>query len=202
MSPTLCGWRSSPSFGSALGLLLAGCAFGDPGSDGPTGKDTGEDTAPTTGDETGDETGDDTGKVTWAGPDLTLTDCAGTDTSLASLAVGTEGLVAAIGASWCEPCQADAPILEAFHVAHPSLGVVQILVQDVSGNPATHLACDQWVADFAISHPVLVDPAFTTADLVGGDGFPTHLVWAPNGEERYHQQGSFDADAVLAALGG
>jgi thiol-disulfide isomerase/thioredoxin len=138
--------------------------------------------------------------VSWKGPALTLSDCAGEDRSLEALVEGADALVAAIGAAWCGPCQKDAPVLEAFHQEHPGLAVVQVLVQDATGNPATHLACEEWAAAFGLSYPVLVDPLYLSEHLVGADGFPAHLVWRADGSQVYRQNGAFDGDAVLASL--
>lgn len=134
----------------------------------------------------------------WQGPELSLQDCAGEARALESWS-GTRGLVVAIGASWCGPCQDDAPLLQAFAGANPDLGVVQVLVEDAAAAPATHLACDEWTEAFSLSYPVLIDPVFLTEALVRDSGFPVHVAFDPAGSEVYWEAGPFDGAAVLAA---
>ena len=139
--------------------------------------------------------------MTWQGPKLSFQDCAAQSVSLADLAAGTDGLIVGIGAGWCEPCQEDAPLLEAFHTAHPELGLATILVEDADGAPVTRLFCEEWVEEFGLTYPVLVDPLVTTSEYIGDGGLPVHVAWAPDGTEVYRASGTFVAADVLAALG-
>ncbi|WP_163568731.1 TlpA family protein disulfide reductase [Fodinicola feengrottensis] len=69
--------------------------------------------------------------------------------------------------SWCAPCRAEAPLLEAGYRATRELGVAFLGV-DVSD---TRDAARSFVADFGISYPSLFDPA--------GDIAPRFLVIPP-----------------------
>lgn len=135
----------------------------------------------------------------WAGPELTLQDCAANPRDLASLA-GPGGLILAIGAAWCAPCQEDAGLLESFYAANPEVGLAAVLVEDANGQPITRLGCQSWVDHYGLSYPVLVDPLFSTAEWVGDGGFPVHLAFSASGELRLNQSGAFDAAALLEAL--
>ncbi len=135
----------------------------------------------------------------WAGPAVSLDDCEGEPQSFETLAAA-RGLLVAIGAAWCGPCQDDAPNLESYSVANPDVGVVQVLVQDASGAPATHLACEEWTEAFSLTHPVLIDPVFVTDAIAGDQGFPVHVAYSAVGEQLYWQAGAFDEAAVTAAL--
>lgn len=137
--------------------------------------------------------------VVWAGSEVVLRDCSGTQRSFAEL-TGARGLLVAIGAGWCTPCQEDAPRLQAFSEAHADLAVVQVLVQGPDGAPATSADCAEWTASFGLTHPVLTDPVFATETLVGEDGFPMHLAYDAAGTLTYADAGAFDEAAVLAAL--
>lgn len=140
----------------------------------------------------------DTGDPTWAGPDVSLRDCDGASRTFAELA-GAGGLVVAVGAAWCGPCQDDAPALQAFAEAHPDIGVAQVLVEDERAAPATTLTCAAWVEAFALTHPVLIDPAYVTAPL-GEGAFPFHVVYRADGALVAADGSAFDAEATLAAL--
>ncbi len=137
--------------------------------------------------------------IVWTGPEVVLRDCTGTQRSFAELA-GRRGLLVAIGAGWCDPCQEDAPLLQAFSEAHADIGVVQVLVQGPGGAPATSADCSDWTESFGLTHPVLIDPVFVTEALVGQDGFPMHLAYDAAGTTTYADAGAFDSAAVLAAL--
>ncbi len=145
------------------------------------------------------DTAADTAPPAWTGSDLSLQDCDATPRPLASL-VGPAGLVLAVGAAWCGPCQEDAPVMEAFRAEHPDIGVAQVLVEGSDAQPITRLECAEWAESFALGYPVLVDPLFLTEPLVGTDGFPVHVVFAPDGTEVLRAPGAFDGAAVLAAL--
>jgi len=135
----------------------------------------------------------------WAGPTLTLDDCAGEPRSFEDLA-GARGVLVAIGAAWCGPCQDDAPLLDAYSVANADVGVVQVLVQGADGAPATSLACQQWTDAFSLTHPVLIDPVFVTEPIAGDEGFPIHVVYSAAGAQLYWAAGAFDAEEVDAAF--
>ncbi len=135
----------------------------------------------------------------WAGPAVSLDDCDAVPRTFESL-TGVRGLLVAIGAAWCGPCQDDAPHLESYSVANADVGVVQVLVQDASGAPATHLACAEWTEAFSLTHPVLIDPVFVTEPIAGDQGFPVHAVYSSFGQQLYWEAGAFDEAAVTAAL--
>ncbi len=134
----------------------------------------------------------------WQGTGLALQDCGGTERRVAELRA-RRGLVVAIGAEWCEPCQEDAPLLQEFADTNADIGVVQILVEDAAAQPITRLACDRWTEAFSLSYPVLVDPLFLTTDWVAS-GFPVHLALSVEGEERLRDDGPFDVRRVAEAL--
>lgn len=75
-------------------------------------------------------------------------------------------------------------------------------MQDGSGAPATSLTCAEWTEAFELTHPVLIDPVFTTEAIAGDQGFPVHVVFGPSGDELYWEAGPFDAAEVENALTG
>lgn len=130
---------------------------------------------------------------------MALDDCDGDPRSFEFLA-GEGGLLVAIGAAWCGPCQEDAPGLQAYSEARAGVGVVQVLVQDGAGAPATSLSCQEWTEAFSLTHPVLIDPVFVTEPIAGDQGFPVHVAYSATGEQLYWEAGPFDAEEADAAF--
>ncbi len=104
--------------------------------------------------------------VDFAAPPLALRDLAGKEHSLTDY----RGRVVLVNlwATWCPPCEAEMPILEAYYLKHSREGFEVVAVED--GDPASQVAA--FVADHGITFPVWLDPsyeatdhAFKTADL-------------------------------------
>lgn len=76
-------------------------------------------------------------------------------------------------AQWCTPCQEEAPLVEATWNDLEDDGVV-ILGVMMQGNtgPTTAASLDEWVTEYAATHPLLNDGAQTLAPMLQG-GFPT-----------------------------
>ena|GEM_PF-3033167 len=77
---------------------------------------------------------------------------------------GDRVVVTALWATWCEPCIAEMPELDAFHKAHP-----EVVVLGLATDPASSAAAIQKVLD-------RVRPTYAQALLADGEGpFLSHL---------------------------
>lgn len=97
-------------------------------------------------------------EVHYAAPKLTLADLGGTDHSLADY----RGRVVLVNlwATWCPPCKAEMPTLEAYYKAHQADGFVTIAIND--GDPSDAVAA--FVQEYALTFPVLLDPTYQATD--------------------------------------
>jgi peroxiredoxin len=114
-------------------------------------------------------------------PDLTLTDLSGNTVSLSDY----PGRIVLVNnwATWCPPCKAEMPVLEAYYEAHASQDFVIVAIE--SGEPASQVA--DFVSQYGLTFPVWLDPgglaleAFHNWDLpssyvIDGDGV-IRLSW-------------------------
>lgn len=121
-------------------------------------------------------------EVNFSSPDLTLADTQGVSRSLADY----RGQVVLVNlwATWCPPCKAEMPTLQAFYNKYNAKGFVIIAIND--GDPTKDVL--QFVRDYKLSFPVWLDPtyiateqAFKTLNLptsfiIGRDG-TVRLMW-------------------------
>ena len=102
--------------------------------------------------------------VRYAAPVLTLSDLAGTEHSL----VDYHGQVVLVNlwATWCPPCKAEMPTLEAFYQTHQADGFATLAIND--GDPTEAVAT--FVQEYNLSFTVLLDPTYQATD----HAFKTH----------------------------
>ncbi len=99
-------------------------------------------------------------------------------------------------ASWCEPCRAELPAVEAFaKAAGPSIDVIGVDTAD-ERSPA-----QSTMSDFALTYPMVSDPDQHILHSVGAQGLPATLFVAPGGDIRYvYNSGTALDSAHLDAL--
>jgi thiol-disulfide isomerase/thioredoxin len=97
-------------------------------------------------------------QVSFASPELTLTDLLGITHSL----VDYQGQVVLVNlwATWCPPCKAEMPTLQTFHDKYNSQGFVVIAIND--GDPTPDVI--QFVKDYKLSFPVWLDPTYIATE--------------------------------------
>jgi peroxiredoxin len=91
-------------------------------------------------------------RVEYPAPDLQLENLDGELVSLASL----HGSVVLVNnwATWCPPCKAEMPTLQAYYTDHAQDGFVILAVE--AGEPASEVA--QFANNYRLTFPVLLDP--------------------------------------------
>ncbi|HEY5729155.1 MAG TPA: TlpA disulfide reductase family protein [Anaerolineales bacterium] len=102
-------------------------------------------------------------QVNFPSPELTLTDTQGVTRSLADY----RGQVVLVNlwATWCPPCKAEMPTLQAYHDKYRDRGFTVIAVND--GDPTPDVI--QFVKDYQLTFPVWLDPTYIATE----DAFKT-----------------------------
>jgi peroxiredoxin len=97
-------------------------------------------------------------KVSYASPELELTDTAGHAVSLNDY----RGQVVLVNlwATWCPPCKEEMPALESFYHKHKDSGFVIVAIND--GDPTPDVI--QFVEDYGLSFPVWLDPKYIASE--------------------------------------
>jgi thiol-disulfide isomerase/thioredoxin len=80
-------------------------------------------------------------------------------------------------ATWCPPCQAEMPDLNAYHIAHQDQGF-SVLAVNMGEDAAT---VTQFVRAFGIRFPVALDLTGRVFEQYGGDSLPTSFLIGPDG---------------------
>jgi cytochrome c biogenesis protein CcmG, thiol:disulfide interchange protein DsbE len=76
-------------------------------------------------------------------------------------------------ATWCPPCKAEMPTLQAYYEKHKDKGFVIIAIEDgLQGN----VDVASFVADYGLTFPVWPDPTFKATKAFGVTGLPTSFL--------------------------
>jgi len=114
--------------------------------------------------------------VSFPAPEISLTDLDGNAVSLADY----HGQVVLVNnwATWCPPCRAEMPVLDAFHDEHASQGFSIIAVD--AGEPAADVR--RFAESMELSFPVWLDPEMTAIRAFRNDGLPSSYVVDADGK--------------------
>jgi cytochrome c biogenesis protein CcmG/thiol:disulfide interchange protein DsbE len=125
--------------------------------------------------------------VSYAAPDLVLSDLDGVQHALADY----HGQVVLVNlwATWCPPCKAEMPTLEAYYQDHQADRFVVFAVDD--GDPAD--AVSAFVEQYNLSFPVLLDPTYQASDhAFKTRNLPSSFVIDRDGNVRLRWVGGID----------
>ncbi|HET6597699.1 MAG TPA: TlpA disulfide reductase family protein [Anaerolineales bacterium] len=110
-------------------------------------------------------------KVSYAAPELTLTDTQGISRSL----VDYRGQVVLVNlwATWCEPCKREMPALQSFYNRHRDDGFVVIGIND--GDIQAEVL--QFLREYRLTFPIWLDPTYiATEQAFKTLGLPSSFV--------------------------
>lgn len=126
-------------------------------------------------------------EVDYEAPALTLSDLGGEEHSLADF----HGQVVLVNlwATWCPPCKAEMPTLEAYYQSHWADGFVTIAVND--GDPEEDVAT--FVQDYGLTFHVWLDPTYQATDhAFKTRNLPSSFVIDREGNVRLRWVGEID----------
>ena len=108
--------------------------------------------------------------VNFAAPELTLYDLDGEQASLADF----EGQVVLVNnwATWCPPCKAEMPTLQAYYEKHKDQGFLLIGIE--AGEPVDEVA--QFVEDYKLTFPIWLDPQNKALSAFHNQNLPSSYV--------------------------
>ena len=130
-------------------------------------------------------------------PDFTVHTIDGEDLTLSTLLEEKDAVLLNVFATWCPPCQAEFPMLEAAHQAYGD----RLAVIAVSAEPRdTDDVLDAFRNEFGLSFPVANIEGSGILDFLTVTAFPTTLLIDKNMNVCYSQQGSFVVDPQLTAV--
>ncbi len=97
-------------------------------------------------------------QVNYAAPELTLTNTLGETQSLAQY----RGQVVLVNlwATWCPPCKAEMPALQAFYEKHANDGFTIVAIND--GDPTGDVL--KFVDEYQLTFPVWLDPTYIATE--------------------------------------
>jgi cytochrome c biogenesis protein CcmG/thiol:disulfide interchange protein DsbE len=129
-------------------------------------------------------------------PDLTLVTADGTTMKLSDLRGHPVWLT--FGASWCQPCRAENPDIQATFAKHQGTGleVVQVFLSE------DQAAVKEYADRVGLQYTLVPDPNTALASAYRTLGIPTHFFIDANGVLTSMKIGSLDQTSMDAALGG
>ncbi|RMF43609.1 MAG: TlpA family protein disulfide reductase [Anaerolineae bacterium] len=95
-------------------------------------------------------------------------------------------------ATWCPPCKAEMPDLQAYHEAHQADGFTVIAVN--AGDPPDEVRA--FAREYGLTFPVWPDPNTETLRAFGIQGLPTSFVIDRNGMVRATWTGAITRQAL------
>ena len=129
-------------------------------------------------------------QVDFLGPELELIDIAGQAVKLTDYL----GQVVLLNnwATWCPPCRAEMPVLQAYHNAYQQQGFTVVAVE--AGEPAEQVR--QFVEETGLTFPVWVDPSQHALAAFRNMALPNSYVIDREGKVRLAWSGAITMEAL------
>jgi peroxiredoxin len=129
-------------------------------------------------------------QVNYPAPELSLADLQGRPVSLAGLL----GQVVLVNnwATWCPPCKAEMPALQAFFEEHRQQGFTVVAIE--AGEPAGEVA--EFVQAYGLTFPVWLDPEQKALAAFRNLALPSSYVIDRSGAVRLAWSGAVDQEIL------
>ncbi len=136
-------------------------------------------------------------------PDLELRNCEGSTVELQQIRCQSALTLLSVGAGWCEPCKAEAPLLQeaAEKLSGQNVQIIQLLFQDAASLPATTVFCQNWVETYSLSIGVYIDPVGSSLDYFDVATTPLNVIIDRNGKVLWATVGIIEDDIEQLLLG-
>lgn len=128
--------------------------------------------------------------VNFEAPDVALTDLQGNPVALSDYA--GKVILYNSWATWCPPCKAEMPTLQAYYDKYKDQGLVIIAIED--GQPLPEVA--DFVQQFGLTFPVWPDPEYKASKTYNVSGLPTSFVIDRDGIVRLTWSGEISMSAL------
>ncbi len=128
--------------------------------------------------------------VSYDAPELTLENLAGESVALRDF----RGQVVLVNmwATWCPPCKAEMPDLQAYYTAHQPEGFVLLSIND--GDSAAEVR--DFVSDYGLTFPVLLDPHSLSEKAFKTISLPSSYVIDRDGTVRLAWKGAISREVL------
>lgn len=129
--------------------------------------------------------------VNYPAPEVALTDLNDAPVALSDYA--GQVILYNAWATWCPPCKAEMPTLQAYYEKHKDKGFVIVAIEDGLQGDTT---VDDFVAEYGLTFPVWPDPSFVASKAFGVNGLPTSFVIDREGMVRLTWSGEISMAAL------
>ena len=130
------------------------------------------------------------GEMNYPAPELTLQDMQDQTVSLADYR--GQWVLVNNWATWCPPCRAEMPELNAFYEAHKDEGFVLVAIS--SGDTKTQIA--EFTREYGLNFPMWQDPTSASLRAFRMDYLPSSFVIDPSGTVRLAWTGAVSLETL------
>ena len=129
-------------------------------------------------------------QVNYAAPEVSLTDLQGNPASL----IDYQGKLVLVNnwATWCPPCKAEMPALQAYFEAHQGQNFTIIAIE--AGQPVSEVA--DFVRRYGLTFPVWTDPTLKATVAFRNPGLPSSYVIDASGMVRLAWAGAINLEKL------